>query len=257
MREINKLKTILAELYQKETTPDEALKKLKDWPYRDIDFAKIDVHRSLRKNFPEVVFGKGKTLPQLKEIIISHQQEKTDFFASKVNLEYFSELQKQFPEIFYFPEAGMLSNKAMPKVAYPGTVLIVTGGTADLPAAMEAKITLQYLANKVEMLIDVGVAGIHRLFAALDKILAANVIVAVAGMEGALPSLIAGLTDKPVIGVPTDVGYGAAFKGLSALLNMLNSCAEGLGVVNINNGFGAGYLAASINRLNIQGNIEK
>jgi len=220
---------------------------LRDLPFKDLGFAKVDNHRSLRKGFPEVIFGQGKTLKQIIEIakkIIAHDGL---LLITRTDKKVFLKLKALYPGIKFNEKAGIVSYRKSPPVLKKGTVLIITAGTADLPVAEEAKATLELMGNRTELLCDVGVAGLHRLLdkrAALDK---ARVIIVVAGMEGALASVVSGLVSKPVIAVPTSVGYGASFKGIAPLLTMMNCCSPGVAVVNIDNGFGAGYFASLIN----------
>lgn len=237
---------MLEQVAQGTMNVDDALLKLKKAPYEDLGFAKIDTHRALRQGAAEVIYGAGKTAEQIAEIagamqekgqktilITRMDQEKADFVAEKLPLRYDA-----------MSRVGIVGE--MPPITGNGTIVVATGGTSDVPVAEEAALTAEALGNRVVRLYDVGVAGLHRLLSHLDEIMDARVIVAIAGMEGALASVIGGLADCPVIAVPTSVGYGANFGGLSALLSMLNSCASGTSVVNIDNGFGAGYLASMI-----------
>lgn len=228
----------------------EALEKLKHFPYDDLDFAKIDSQRQLRKGFPEVIFCQGKTLEQITKIAKRIKETKSKFVATRATPEIYQAIKEIITEVIYFKEARIVAVKEKFKKIDTKFILVVSGGTADIPVAEEAAVIAELMGNKVERLYDVGVAGLHRLLDNSKKLLAANVLIVVAGMEGALPSVVGGLVDKPIIAVPTSVGYGANFKGLSALLTMLNSCAPGLAVVNIDNGFGAGYIASLINQLN-------
>ena len=211
------------------------LEKLNHFPYDDLGFAKIDNQRQLRKGFPEVIFCQGKTLEQITKIAKRIKETRGKIVATRAT-----------PEATYFKEARIVAVEEKKKVSFK-FILVVSGGTADIPVAEEAAVIAELMGNRVERLYDVGVAGLHRLLTNSKKLLTANVLIVVAGMEGALPSVIGGLVDKPIIAVPTSVGYGASFQGLSALLTMLNSCAPGLAVVNIDNGFGAGYMASLIN----------
>ncbi len=227
---------------------DEVMEKLKDFPYEDLDFARVDHHRKLRSGFAEVIFSQGKTPEQVAKIAKSLYEQDKSFLATRANKAHYEAVKVYLPDAQFEELSGVISikNKHLePK----GKIVVCTGGTSDVPVAEEAAITAEVFGADVIRLYDVGVAGIHRLLKVLPQIREANAIIAIAGMEGALPGVLAGLVDKPVIAVPTSVGYGANFNGLSALLTMLNSCAEGIGVVNIDNGFGAGYLAAQINRL--------
>lgn len=227
----------------------EVLEKLKHFPYDDLNFAKIDSQRQLRKGFPEVIFCQGKTLEQITKIAQRIKETGGKIVATRAAPEVYQEIKKIIPEVTYFKEARIVAVEERKKVSSK-FILVVSGGTADIPVAEEAAVIAELMGNRVERLYDVGVAGLHRLLTNSKKLLAANVLIVVAGMEGALPSVVGGLVDKPIIAVPTSVGYGANFKGLSALLTMLNSCAPGLAVVNVDNGFGAGYMASLINQLN-------
>src|SRR5680860_278993 len=225
------------------------LEKLKHFPYDDLGFAKIDNQRHLRKGFPEVIFCQGKTLEQITKIAKRIKETGGKIVATRAAPEVYQEIKKIVPEVTYFKEARIVAVEEKKKVSSK-YILVVSGGTADIPVAEEAAVIAELMGNRVERLYDVGVAGLHRLLTNSKKLLAANVLIVAAGMEGALPSVIGGLVDKPIIAVPTSIGYGASFQGLSALLTMLNSCAPGLAVVNIDNGFGAGYIASLINQLN-------
>jgi NCAIR mutase (PurE)-related protein len=228
---------------------EEVLKKLKHFPYDDLGFAKIDSQRQLRKGFPEVIFCQGKALEQITKIAKRIKETRGKIVATRVTPEVYKEIKKIIPKVTYFKEARIVAVEEKKKVSSK-FILVVSGGTADIPVAEEAAVIAELMGNRVERLYDVGVAGLHRLLTNSKKLFAANVLIVVAGMEGALPSVVGGLVDKPIIAVPTSIGYGASFKGLSALLTMLNSCAPGLAVVNIDNGFGAGYMASLINQLN-------
>ena len=220
-------------------------------PFEDLEFAKVDHHRALRKGFPEVIFGQGKTPDQVASIGEALLRQSDRLLVTRASREAFDAMQQKASDAQYDDVARTIVVDRRP----PGTVkvtpgvLVVCAGTADLPVAYEAAVTAELMDSQVERVYDVGVAGIHRLLAQLPVLQKARVVVAVAGMEGALPSVIGGLVQVPVIAVPTSIGYGASFDGLAALLAMLNSCATGIGVVNIDNGFGAGYLASLINRL--------
>lgn len=245
-RDIEKL---LREVKEGEVGIDEAMSKLRVLPYEDLGFARIDTHRNLRKGFPEVVLCEGKDIQQIRKIADAIVRNGSDLLATRATEDVFQEIKRDHPEAVYYKEARIIAIAKKSKRLGKGTILIVTAGTSDIPVAEEAAVTAQNMGNRVERLYDVGVAGIHRLFGDKDKLLGANVIICVAGMEGALPSVIGGLVSRPVIAVPTSCGYGASFEGLSALLGMLNSCAPGVAVVNIDNGFGAGYFAGLINQL--------
>lgn len=230
-------------------TVEKAFEQLRSLPYDDIGFAKIDTHRSVRKGFPEVIFCEGKTVDQVREIVAKMMQYSEVILGMRASKEIYQAIQKVTKQVKYHAAARAIVVGKKMVVEAEGKILVISAGTADLPVSEEAAITAEVMGNRVERLTDVGVAGVHRLLGNVQQIQAANVLVVVAGMEGALPGVVAGLVDKPVIGVPTSVGYGTNFSGVSALLTMLNSCAPGLGVVNIDNGFGAGYLASLINRL--------
>lgn len=231
-------------------SPEDAVLKLKLSPFEDIGYAKIDEHREIRQGASEVIFGQGKTPEQIAGIAKTMKKNgKQNVLITRMSSEA-AELLKEDPEFEYYPlpRVGMIKQK--PPRVQGGKIVVATGGTSDIPVAEEAALTAEFLGNDVIRLYDVGVAGLHRLLGNLDLIMQASVIVAIAGMEGALASVIGGLADCPVIAVPTSVGYGASFGGLSALLSMLNSCASGVSVVNIDNGFGAGYQASMINHVN-------
>jgi len=230
--------------------PETALEQIAHLPFSDLDFAKLDFHRQLRQGFPEVIFGEGKELHELEQIIREMKKQKTNILITRLDLNKAGVLLKKFPAGKYNPRGRTLKIIQHPiRIQGKGKILIISAGTSDLAVAEEARETTEFFGNRVEKIYDLGVAGLHRLFAYRKKLDQARVLIVVAGMEGALPSVIAGLVDKPVIGVPTSIGYGASFKGLSALLGMLNTCANGLAVVNIDNGFGAACFASLINRL--------
>lgn len=225
-----------------------AIRSFVDLPYKDLGFAKVDNHRHLRRGFPEVIFGKGKTIDQIVGIarrIISHD---SILLITRTDEKTFRRLKKSFPKIVFDKNAKAISYRKNPPVLKKGVVLIVTAGTADMPVAEEARVTLELMGNRVQALYDVGVAGIHRILDKKDVLDKARVIIVVAGMEGALASVVSGLVSKPVIAVPTSVGYGASFDGLAPLLTMINCCSPGVAVVNIDNGFGAAYFASMINQ---------
>lgn len=227
----------------------EALERLRHLPYEDLGFARVDHHRALRQGFPEVVFAAGKDADQLKGILASLYARANHILMTRLAPDKAEPLVADFPEARYYPVSQVLtlSREEVPDRGR-GAVVVISAGTTDIPVAEEAALTAGIMGNRVETLYDCGVAGLHRLLAHQHLFRQATVFVVVAGMEGALPSVVGGLVDRPVIAVPTSVGYGAAFGGLAALLAMLNSCANGIAVVNIDNGFGAGYLAALINR---------
>lgn len=226
----------------------EAEKLLKDLPYEDLGYAKLDHHRALRSGFGETVFCQGKPDPYLVKIYKRFYDRDGEVLGTRASKEQFELVRRIVPEVQYDPISGILKVER-PEKEKKGCIAVCTGGTADIPVAEEAAQTAEYFGCYVDRIYDVGVAGIHRLLTQRERIAKANCIIAVAGMEGALGTVIAGLAESPVIAVPTSVGYGASFHGLSALLTMLNSCANGISVVNIDNGYGAGYLATQINRL--------
>jgi len=228
---------------------DEALRILKSLPYDDIGFAKIDTHRGLRKGFPEVIFCRGKTIEQIVKIVERCSSGNDFIMATRAGNEVYGAIRAVRADAVYHEIAGIITIGQRKEATTRTTILVISAGTADLPVAEEAAVTAEVMGNTVERLYDVGVAGVHRFLAHRDKLMGANVIIVVAGMEGALASIVGGLADKPVIAVPTSIGYGASFNGLAALLSMLNCCAPGVAVVNIDNGFGAGYLAGIINRM--------
>jgi len=233
-----------------ETSVPEALAELRDMPTRDLGIASLDHHRELRQGYPEAVFCQGKTVDQVR-IILGHlvSEREGNVLATRATEAMFEAVAPLDPGLRYNPLGRTITLLRKPVPAPPGPIAIVTAGTADIPVAEEAAETAAVFGNPVERVNDVGVAGVHRLVGALDRLRAARVVIVVAGMEGALPSVVAGLIDRPVVAVPTSVGYGASFGGLAALLGMLNSCAGGVGVVNIDNGYGAACLANLINRL--------
>jgi NCAIR mutase (PurE)-related protein len=229
----------------------EALSLLRDLPYQDLDYAMLDHHRGLRKGFPEVVFCQGKTPTQVAEILGELFKRHGRVMATRADEETFRAVEEALPEAIYHAQARIIlvdkgSDQPEPEAEDTGYVLVVTAGTSDIPVAEEAAVTLEILGSRAERLYDVGVAGLHRLLDRRERLFEAKIIVAVAGMEGALASVVGGLVSCPVIAVPTSVGYGASFDGLAPLLTMLNSCAPGVAVVNVDNGFGAGYFAHTI-----------
>lgn len=235
---------------------DDALLELKKQPFKDIDFAKIDFHRKLRQGAAEVIYGAGKTAEQIIKITATMLQagQKT-ILITRMDSEKAEAVKKEIEPLApfaYHNDARIAIVGQLPEPDGLGKIVVATGGTSDIPVAEEAALTAQALGNEVVRLYDVGVAGLHRLLSHIDEIMTAKVIIAIAGMEGALASVIGGLADCPVIAVPTSVGYGAAFEGLTALLSMLNSCASGVSVVNIDNGFGAGYQASMINHMEVK-----
>ncbi len=245
-------KQILEAVRAGEMTVEDALLKLKTAPYEDIGFAKIDLHRAVRQGQPEVIYGAGKTPEQIAAIAAAMRgRGQTKILVTRLSQE--ASLTFADDAAFrYYPQARIGLFGERPEPDGIGRIVVATGGTSDIPVAEEAALTAECFGNEVVRLYDVGVAGLHRLLAHLDEIMSASVIIAIAGMEGALASVIGGLADCPVIAVPTSVGYGASFEGLSALLSMLNSCAAGVSAVNIDNGFGAGYLAGMINHMEVK-----
>jgi NCAIR mutase (PurE)-related protein len=244
------LKTMLNSVRQGGLSVDEAVQQLRQLHSQDIGCAQVDHHRHLRQGMPEMIFGEGKTAEQIAAITAAISGRGGNVLVTRIDKEKAGLVLSAFPAAFYHAEACCLTlEKQPPEQRGKGTILVVSAGTSDIPVAAEALVTARFLGNQVEQLFDVGVAGIHRLLARQDQLAAASVIIVVAGMEGALPSVVGGLVDKPVIAVPTSVGYGASFGGVAALLGMLNSCASGVTVVNIDNGFGAACAASLINRV--------
>ncbi|WP_425446336.1 nickel pincer cofactor biosynthesis protein LarB [Dethiothermospora halolimnae] len=227
---------------------DSAMDRLKDLPFEDLGYAKIDHHRGLRNGYPEVIYCQGKSIEHIKGIVEKMLLRENNILLTRANIDIYNAIKEITDDVEYHELARIVLVKKREIGTTDSKILVVTGGTSDIPVADEAYITAKVLGNSVDKLYDVGVAGIHRLLSHREKLDEANIIIVVAGMEGALASVVGGLVDKPVIAVPTSIGYGANFNGLAALLAMLNSCASGVGVVNIDNGFGAGYLASTINR---------
>ena len=242
------MKKVLQDYKNGKIELSEVLEKIKTLPYEDLGFAKVDNHRMLRKGFPEAVFCPGKTVDQILKIIEVMSKHNHNILATKADEKVYSAVRKKYHDAEYNSLAKTIIIKKEKIKHKKGKVMVITAGTSDIPVAEEAIVTAEIMGNTVEKAYDVGVAGIHRLFDIKDKIFGSNVIIVVAGMEGALASIVGGLTSKPVIAVPTSVGYGASFKGIAPLLTMMNCCAEGVVVVNIDNGFGAGYFASLINR---------
>lgn len=241
------LRILLEQVKNGELSTEKALEKLKHLPFEDVEFAKIDHHRHLRKACGEVIYCPGKTKEQIIEITKKLLAQQSDVFLSRADETIYRAVKKLHPRAAFNPHCKAITIKQThPKKK--GSILIISAGTSDIPVAEEAKVTAEFLDNNIETLYDVGVAGIHRLLSSKKKIEKAQAIIVVAGMEGALPSVVSGLFEKPIIAVPTSVGYGASFKGLAALLTMLNSCSPGIVAVNIDNGFGAGYFASLINK---------
>jgi pyridinium-3,5-biscarboxylic acid mononucleotide synthase len=246
----DQIRALLEDVGQGKLAIDEALNRLRSLPYETVgNFAHLDQHRALRCGFPEVVFGQGKTTDQIVQIVKRLSERNDKVMVTRVTAEMNAVIQPQVPGLVYHSLARIqILDRSLPEPKKKG-VFVLTAGTADIPVAEEAALTADIMGNDVERIFDVGVAGIHRLLNQVDRLQQARVVVVVAGMDGALPSVVGGLVSVPVIAVPTSVGYGASFQGLAALLTMLNSCATGVAVVNIDNGFGAGVLASRINQL--------
>jgi len=244
-----RLKEILEKVRDGQLTPAQALESLEDFPYCDLDFAKVDHLREVAKGAPEIVFGLGKTPLQIVRISREILKKGSNLLVTRVEPEVWAKIKGKIPGAGYNEAARTVSRLQTKPPAGRGTIVVLTAGTSDIPVAEEAAVTAEMLGNAVERIYDVGVAGLHRLLGQYERIRQARVIVAVAGMEGALPSVVAGLVKVPVVAVPTSIGYGASFKGLAALLAMLNACPGGVAVVNIDNGFGAAFLASQINHL--------
>jgi NCAIR mutase (PurE)-related protein len=241
---------LLTEVRRGKVSVSQALARLRHLPFEDLGFAKVDHHRALRQGFPEVIMGQGKEPKEIAAIVRALRRRKANVLVTRLSAEKMALVKKLVSGLKYHAVAHAVTWVGKPiKITGKGTVLVVCAGTSDIPVAEEAALTAAMMGNRVEKLFDVGVAGIHRLLGNRQRLYAASVVIVIAGMEGALPSVVAGLIDKPVIAVPTSVGYGASFNGLAALLAMLNSCASGVTVVNIDNGFGAGFAASLINRI--------
>ncbi|MBM3738509.1 MAG: nickel pincer cofactor biosynthesis protein LarB [Acidobacteria bacterium] len=243
------LKSLLEQVRDGGLAVEEAITRLRHLPFEDLGFAKVDHHRALRHGMPEVIFGKGKAPEHLLGIAVKVLDRSANLLATRTEPRAADLVAGQFPEAEYFPLSGVLRVWRDKTVHGKGTIAVVCAGTSDIPVAEEAQLTAEIMGNDVDTIQDIGVAGIHRLMANRERLHQARVAVVCAGMEGALPSAVGGLVGCPVIAVPTSVGYGASFNGLAALLGMLNSCASNVTVVNIDNGFGAGYVASLINRL--------
>jgi NCAIR mutase (PurE)-related protein len=245
----HRLRTLLEQLQTGTVSVEQTMEQLSHLPFEELDCATIDHHRQLRQGFPEVVFGAGKSTGQIERIISALLRQGGNILVTRLDADKAETIQRAFPDAVYHADARILTIEQHPvEQRGRGTVLVISAGTSDFPVAAEALVTARMLGNATEHLCDVGVAGIHRLLARREQILNAGVLIVVAGMEGALPSVVGGLVRRPVIAVPTSVGYGASFGGIAALLAMLNSCAAGVTVVNIDNGFGAAYAATLINR---------
>ena len=243
------IRNLFEQVRRGKLSPDEAVAQLRHLPFEDLGYAKVDHHRLLRVGMPEVIFSQGKTAQQVTSIFTRLAKRKTNVLATRATPEQFASVKAKFRNAEYHELARAITLRRNREVLGKGTIAVVSAGTSDIPVAEEAVVTAEIMGNKVEHFYDVGVAGIHRLLAHHEALVAARVAIVCAGMEGALPSVVGGLIGAPVIAVPTSIGYGAAFKGLTALLGMLNSCASNVSVVNIDNGFGAAYVATLINRL--------
>lgn len=243
------LLSLLKQVKENEVSPEQAAELLKSMPFEDLGYAKVDHHRSLRSHSGEVIYCPGKATEHIKGIVKNMLERNAEnIIATRAEASVYEAVKQITDNVEYYEMARIICINPKKHVLTDKKIAVVTGGTADIPVAEEAAVTAEILGNPVMRIYDVGVAGIHRLLSRTDQIRSANVVIAVAGMEGALASVVGGLVERPVIAVPTSVGYGAAFGGLSALLTMLNSCATGVGVVNIDNGFGAAYLASTINQ---------
>ena len=247
---VDRIRRLLESVKSGDLEVGSALDQLKELPFEDLGFANVDHHRSLRAGFPEVIYCEGKTAEQVAVIAGKIIEKGNNLLATRASREVFEKVREILPDADYYEQARIVAKKGG-EINCPthGFVAVVTAGTSDIPVAEEAAVTAEMMGNTVERIFDVGVAGLHRLLARRVQLSKAAVIIVVAGMEGALASVVGGLVDKPIIAVPTSIGYGASFNGLAALLTMLNSCASGVTVVNIDNGFGAGYAATLINRL--------
>lgn len=246
---VEQIRQLFEEVRAGNVTPDDAVQRMHHLPFEDLGFAKVDHHRLLRNGMPEVVFGQGKTPEQVAAIFGRLAQHGTNVLATRTTQEHWQAVHDKFPDASYHEQARAIVLRQDEKKYGRGRIAVVSAGTSDIPVAEEAVVTAETMGNEVDRLYDVGVAGIHRLLSNRQVLHSARVVIVCAGMEGALPSVVGGLVGIPVIAVPTSVGYGAAFQGLAALLGMLNSCASNVSVVNIDNGFGAAYVASVINRL--------
>lgn len=243
------LEKLLTELQDKKISVNEVMDELKDLPFQDIGIANIDHHRGLRRGSSEVIFGEGKLTEDIIAIMKNMNEKDENILVTRLTEEKSVEIIDEFPDSIYYPRSRALTLAKRPvEITGRGKILVICAGTSDMPVAEEAFVTARFMGNEVGTINDVGVSGLHRILSRRDALKEAAVLIVVAGMEGALPSVVGGLVDKPVIAVPTSVGYGASFGGIAALLGMLNSCASGVTVVNIDNGFGAGYAASVINR---------
>ncbi len=245
----DQIKKLFQQVKRGKLSPDEAVQQLQHLPFEDLGFAKVDHHRAVRVGMPEVIFGQGKTPTHVAAIFERLARKKTNVLATRATVMQFEETKARVPNVEYHTLARCITLRQDKKKYGKGKIAVISAGTSDIPVAEEALVTAEIMGNEVEHVYDVGVAGIHRLLANRDSFTKARVVIVCAGMEGALPSVVGGLVGVPVIAVPTSIGYGASFQGLAALLGMLNSCASNVSVVNIDNGFGAGYVASMINRL--------
>jgi NCAIR mutase (PurE)-related protein len=248
----SEIRTLLEAVSEGKLGVTKAVAKLKHLPFEDLDFAKVDHHRALRQGYAEVVFGKGKTPAQVAEIVramVRHKESRQNILVTRADAKTYAAVRRVRREAGFHPLSGVITIERSKEITGRGTILIVSAGTSDIPVAEEALLTARMMGNRVEHLYDVGVAGIHRLLEHRGMLTEARVIICIAGMEGALPSVVGGLVGVPVIAVPTSTGYGASFGGVAALLGMLNSCASNVTVVNIDNGFGAACVSSCINRL--------
>jgi NCAIR mutase (PurE)-related protein len=243
------LRGLLDDVRSGAASVDDALDRMRHLPYEDLGYAKLDHHRALRHGLTEVIFGKGKTADQVVGIATRLLDKSQNLLITRTDAAVAERLKQLYPEAEYFPLSGAVRVWRERTIQGKGSIAVVSAGTSDIPVAEEARLTAEVMGNAVDVIYDIGIAGIHRLLSHSERLMAARVVVVCAGMEGALPSAVGGLVSAPVIAVPTSVGYGASFNGLAALLGMLNSCSSNVTVVNIDNGFGAGYVASLINRL--------
>lgn len=245
----DEIRNLLENVKNGECAVEDALDSLRELPFKDLGYANIDNHREIRVGYPEVIYCAGKTVEQVRGIVEFMNTKNNNILATRATEEMYNAVKEICSEAEYNSMAKIITVQKKEITKKDTYIAVVTAGTSDLPVAEEAAVTAEFLGNRVKRVVDVGVAGIHRLFSKMDIIRGAQVVIVAAGMEGALVSVVGGLVDKPVIALPTSVGYGASFNGVAALLSMLNSCASGVSVVNIDNGFGAGYLASMINKL--------
>ena len=248
--EQERLRELLSRLSRGEVSVDEAYDRLKDLPFEDVGVACIDHHRALRRGVSEVIFGEGKSVEEIRVIMERMAERGENIMVTRLSEDKAGVILEGYPSAVYHPRSRVLLLEGRPvEVRGRGKILVISAGMSDIPVAEEATLTARFMGNEVEVIHDLGISGLHRVLSHREEILEAMVIIVVAGMEGALPSVVGGLVDKPVIAVPTSIGYGASFQGIAALLGMLNSCSSGVTVVNIDNGFGAGYAASLINRI--------